>query len=311
MHVAICIVGFRNPDDIERCLDALALSRYRDFSVVICENGGEAAFAELQKRLPARVAGVQPVGIILAPGNLGFAGGVNTCLRETASADAWWILNPDTAPEPAALAALVRRMEEGGCDAVGGVIRLPTGVVQAYGGVWGRWLARAVSLGYGAPLGAPVSAEQIERRQNYLSGASALISRRFLEAVGPMREDYFLYCEEVEWFFRARRAGMRLGFSPEAVVVHAQGTSTGGAVSPRERSRLSVYLNERNRILLTWDCFPWVTPIAAVFAFALFVLRYGKDGAWRQLGYAASGWWAGVLGERGPPSRLMSQRPAD
>ena len=82
-------------------------------------------------------------------------------------------------------------------------------------------LARAESIGNGSQLDAPLDAAQVEREQSYLNGASMLVGRRFLEAVGPMREDYFLYAEESEWFLRAARRGMRLGFAPAARVMHA------------------------------------------------------------------------------------------
>jgi len=41
---------------------------------------------------------------------------------------------------------------------------------------------------------------------NYILGASMLIDGTFLSRAGHMRDDYFLYCEEVEWCLRARAA---------------------------------------------------------------------------------------------------------
>ena len=38
----------------------------------------------------------------------------------------------------------------------------------------------------------------------YVSGASMLASRAFLENVGLMEESYFLYFEELDWALRAR-----------------------------------------------------------------------------------------------------------
>ena len=61
MHVVVAIVGYRNPDDIVRCLAGLALSVHADFEVVICENGGPAAHADLVAVLPERLAGGQRV----------------------------------------------------------------------------------------------------------------------------------------------------------------------------------------------------------------------------------------------------------
>ena len=37
MHVTVCIVGFRNADDIKGCLAALSQSTHTDFDVVICD----------------------------------------------------------------------------------------------------------------------------------------------------------------------------------------------------------------------------------------------------------------------------------
>jgi N-acetylglucosaminyl-diphospho-decaprenol L-rhamnosyltransferase len=48
MHVAVVIVGFRNPGDIDACLGSLEASSHRDFEVIICENGGREAHAALE-----------------------------------------------------------------------------------------------------------------------------------------------------------------------------------------------------------------------------------------------------------------------
>lgn len=301
MHVAIVIVGFRNADDIMRCLAALAATPYRDAELVIVENGGPAAFAALRARVPADWGAGRALRLIEAPGNLGFAGGVNLGLAATPGADAWWVLNPDTRPAPEALGALVARLARGDCDAVGGVLHYADGRVQSLGGEWQGWIARAVSIGAGSRVEAPVDAAAVERRLDYLLGASMLVGRRFLETVGPMRDDYFLYAEEIEWFLRARQRGMRLGFAPEARVLHDQGTTTGWAHGLRGRARLPVYLDERNRLLLTRDRFPARLPLVAVASFAFMLARFARKRAWRQIGFAAQGWLAGVSGERGIP----------
>ncbi len=303
-RVAVCIVAFRNLDDIERCMAALSNSTYAAFDVVICENGGAAAYAALSAALAAELPGGQAVKTIEAPGNVGFAGGVNLCLEASDSADAWWILNPDTQPDPEALGALVTRLLAGDCDAVGSTLYGPADRVQSHGGRWRGWLSRAESLGLGSRLSDRIDPAAIERRQSYIVGASMLVGRRFRDLAGFMREDYFLYCEEVEWCLRARAAGLRLGFAPEALIRHAQGSTTGAGPDARRRPRLPIYLTERNRILLTRDCFAGRLPLVAVAALGLLTLRYlrpGSLGSWRQ---ALSGWWAGLRDERGPPSWL-------
>lgn len=307
LHVGVAIVGFRNPEDIRRCLAALERSTYADFEVVICENGGAEHAARLAQVAPKALAGGQPVRIIDAGANLGYAGGVNRAMAACPDADAWWVLNPDTEAEPGALEALVARLSAGDCDAVGGVIYLPGGVVQAYGGRWRPWLARAVSLGHGAPIDQPVDAAAVERSLSYLSGACLLVSRRFLQVVGPMREEYFLYCEEVEWCLRAQTKGLKLGFAPAGRVLHRSGSTTGSGDAMRQRPKTPIYLDERNKMLVTRDCFPACLPVAAVAAFGLAWLRFARRGAWMQLGYALEGWGAGLMNRRGRPTWIKSQ----
>lgn len=301
MHVAVCIVGFRNPQDIKQCLAALSRSTHADFEVIICENGGPEAFAALGAVLPERLSSGQPVRAVLAPGNLGYSGGVNTCLGETPGADAWWVLNPDTEPHPEAMTRLTARLARGDCEAVGSTIYLNDGRVQSHGGRWSPWMARSVSIGHGGRLDSPPDPAVIEARQNYLNGASMMMGRRFVEVTGPMREEYFLYCEEVEWCLRGVGRGMRLGYAPDALVLHHVGTTTGSYDDIRRRPKTPVYLNERNKILTTRDLFPLRLPVAAMSSLALVFYRFGRKGAWRQVGYGLSGWAAGVMNRRGRP----------
>lgn len=305
-HVAVLIVGFRNVDDIKRCLEALDRSTHADYEIVVCENGGGEAFDALRTAISDRRPGGQPVKLVQAPENLGFAGGVNLCLANAPAADAWWILNPDTEPAPDALQLMLARLVLGGCDAVGCTLYLPDGRVQSYGGLWRSWLARAESLGIGARLEAAVDPAEVERVQNYLNGASMLVGRRFLDVAGPMREDYFLYCEEVEWCLRAVSRGLVLGFAQAARVLHRQGTTTGAGGARNRQPRLPVYLGERNKVLLTRDLFPRRVVVATVAAVALLLLRYGRYGAWRQIGYGLAGLRAGLGDERGRPAWLAA-----
>ena len=180
MHVAVIIVGFRNVPDIERCLGALEESAHEDFKVLICENGGDTAYEALTAALPPALAGGQQVRAVKAPGNAGYAGGVNIGMRMTPDADAWWILNPDTLPDRQALATLVERLSKGDCQAVGGTQYFADGRVQSDGGRWRPWLARAESIGHGRRLSSAPDARSVERAMNYITGASMLVSREFV-----------------------------------------------------------------------------------------------------------------------------------
>ena len=57
-------------------------------------------------------------------------------------------------------------------------------------------------------------------------GASMLVRRPVIEQVGALDESFFMYCEEIEWAMRIRRAGWRIYCVPRAEIVHHVGRST-------------------------------------------------------------------------------------
>ncbi|MFD0938610.1 glycosyltransferase [Methylobacterium trifolii] len=329
--VVVGIVGFRCAQAIAECLASLDGSSHPVRAVYVCENGGAAGFAELEAVLRDRFGGegvpadgvsgeidrggvLRPAGaghavgeirLLRARHNLGYAGAINAMIAALASRPDWsalWILNPDTEPRPDALAALVAHARAGGYGIVGSrLIVKDSGRVQLYGGRWRHWLGRGYNIGLGAAADSPVDRAAVERAQQYVSGAAMYVSRDYIAQVGPMSEDYFLYAEEVDWCLRRR--GFRLGYAHESVVLHDHGATIGSSVDRRARSPLSVFLDERNRLILTRRFYPAAFPVAAV-ATLLLTGQYLRAGAVRNFRVALAGWWAGLRGETGRPRRL-------
>ncbi|GGH17193.1 hypothetical protein GCM10007036_18470 [Alsobacter metallidurans] len=319
----IIIVGYRCEDDIVQCLHAIYALEGGDVSVRICENGGSQAYASLISALTEvfgssdtipsssksldegrRFAGAVPICAYLAAGNLGYAGGVNAILDVLEGDPDWeavWVLNPDTQPRPGALKALRERAQDGAYGAVGSRIILKrSNTVQMYAGRWRRWMARGYNIGLGASADATIDPADVEANMQYISGASMYVTRSFINTVGRMDERYFLYAEEVDWFFR--KGHFKLGYAHDAIVDHAHGATLGSSHDRRSRSSLSVYLDERSKLLLTRRFFPRQFPVVAVSTFLL-AAQYLKAGAYKNYRVALAGWWAGLRGETGfPPS---------
>jgi GT2 family glycosyltransferase len=325
-RVIIIIVGFQCPADIATCIDSLKASSHRRFEVHICENGGSEAFDDLLRTLSGRFdlvfatmsdapgeplvaetrsARLAPDGNRVvahrAASNLGYAGAVNATIRALGDADweAVWVLNPDTRPEPDALAALRRRAADGDCGVVGSRLAHLAGDIHVLGGFWRPWIGRGFNIGRGAPLSAPVDAGAVEAKMNYVVGASMYVTRDYVERVGLMSEEYFLYNEDVDWCFR--RGGFRLGYAHDSVVFHAHGATIGSSHDRRRRSPLAVYLAERNKLLFTRRFFPARYPLVATIALAI-CGQYLTAGAVRNFAFALRGWLAGLSGEVGMPA---------
>lgn len=316
-QVAIIQVGFRNPDDIVACFESLARQDYRAFRLCLVENGPAEAFAALCAALeksglvqpePGALPGLwrgtafedrRPLEILSAPDNPGYAGAINRALARHPDVDAIWILNPDTTASPGALSALVKHAATGRYGIVGARLVNPeTRRVQLYGGRWRKFMARGYNLGLGESEDATPDTVAVEAAMDYVNGASMFVTRDFLRTIGPMPEDYFLYCEEVDWCLS--RGSFRLGYAHDALIHHAHGSTIGSSTSRRDRSRLSVYLDERNRLLLTRRRYPAIFPLAALICLVL-ILQYPRHRAFRNALHALAGWFAGIRNETGKP----------
>ena len=333
--VVVVIVSFRRPIDILNCLASLQHSSLAAFEVVVVENGGFSAFCALKAALSAQyeppsanlstcsvtnagmvdgvqpqwdrvlLPGGQPVLFIDAGDNLGYGGAVNLALSCIDNNFKWrgvWILNPDTQPAPSALETVVNYAEREGFGLVGS--RLVDSVhktIQMRGGAQFRpMIGRSIALGHGEAENSPANTLELERRLDWISGAATYATRSFIETVGPMNDQYFLYCEDIDWSLR--RGPFRLGYAHDAVVLHIGGTTTGRKAG--SASDLTVYLAERNRLVLTRNHFPLLYPLTAAVACVSLVehlLRGDLHGfviGWR-------GWLAGLRGETGRPAHLL------
>jgi N-acetylglucosaminyl-diphospho-decaprenol L-rhamnosyltransferase len=320
----VAIVAMDCVEHLKGCLTALAASTHRSFHVVICENAGPRAYDRTLSGLCqltfvasagsggeacrdfVLAPGGQIVTLLRAPENLGYAGGVNACIAAVRD-DAWeaaWVLNPDTLPDPGALAALARRQQEGGYGIVGSrLIFVGSGLVQTWGGIeWRSWLGRGRLLGLNLPAETAPDIAEVERRMDCVSGASMYVTRRYIETVGPMDGDYFLFDEDVDWCLR--RDAFKLGYAHASIVRHVHGATTGSSTVKAKRSRLNIYLTERNRVLLARKRFGAMWPVLAVIALAETLEYLLRLRSTRQFGIALSGWSAGVRGETGAPPFL-------
>jgi hypothetical protein len=198
--------------------------------------------------------------------NLGFAGGNNVGLRYVLSKGDCayaWLLNNDTVVDPQALTALVSRMEENVAAGICGSTLLEYSApekIQALGGAYyNRWFAVAWHLGRLRRKGDYINQQRIETQMNYVIGASMLVRKKFLQKIGLMCEDYFLYFEEIDWCMRARNH-FSLAYAPESFVYHKVGSSIGTSSNPAKKSTTCDFYNLRNRLFFTWRYFPWALP---------------------------------------------------
>ncbi len=296
-RVIIILVNWNGWRDTIECLESLLLLDYTDFRIVICDNGSTddslyririwadhnaVSFIEYS-RIDAESGGNRDTDpkltLIRNEENLGFAGGNNVGLRYgLARTDVgfFWLLNNDTAVDAQALTHLINRMQEnptiGMC---GSTIRLyhDRERIQALGGGhYCQWLGLPLHYGRFSWRNKEINHERAESRMNYIEGASMLVSQRFIDAVGLMCEDYFLYFEEADWAIRAS-GRFTLGYAPQSVVYHKVGSSIGTSSNPANKSLLCDFYNIRNRILFAKRHYPVTLPTIYLVLLGEILLR--------------------------------------
>src|SRR5437764_4517867 len=94
---------------------------------------------------------------------------------------------------------------------------------------------------------------QFDRMEECLwpDGCAAMYRKNMLDRIGGFDEDFFAYADDAELGLRARIAGWRCLYVPDAVVRHHRGATLGLGSARR------LMLIERNRVLLAAKLFPW------------------------------------------------------
>lgn len=170
-------------------------------------------------------------------GNLGFGRGCNAGAERAANlgAELLWFLNPDTTIEPESGDVLRRALTaQEAIQFAGSILKNEQGVKRSGAfrfpkattaflsnariGVLDKTLSRHTST-------PPLPSEPIQA--DWLSGASFMVKRSAFEALQGFDPHYFLYFEEVDLFYRAKKAGFQSWSYPDSAVYHISGASTG------------------------------------------------------------------------------------
>ncbi len=132
-------------------------------------------------------------------------------------------------------------------------------------------------------------------------GCAAMYRRAMLDEIGGFDEDFFAYADDAELGLRARIAGWKCLYIPDAVVRHHRGATLG------LRSSRRLELIERNRVLLAAKLFPWslLWLNGAYYAMRLVA------GVWAAVsGQGEVGKYPGVRGKFGAALALLEGRLA-
>lgn len=244
--ISVVVVNWNRRDLLRACLGSLEHQDGVACEIIVVDNGSDDGSSEM-------VAGefASPgasVRLIRNLENRGFCAANNQGIRE-ARGQFVALLNNDAEAGPGWLQALWRAFET----------RPDVGMAASKILVYEdpRRIDKAGHLIYldgqnrGRGMGAPDDGryDQMEEAL-WPDGCAAMYRKQMLDEIGGFDEDFFAYGDDAELGLRARIAGWKCLYVPDAVVRHHRGATLGLESSRR------LELIERNRVLLAVKLFP-------------------------------------------------------
>ena len=230
--LSVIVVNWNTCRLLEACLQSVEAAR-QDLAVdvLVVDNGSTDGSVELvRERFPADE-------LIANAGNRGYAGANNQAV-ERARGRYLFLLNSDAEVETAALRALVAYADDHPeAGVIGPKLLNPDGTLQPSGGRFPTPASTVASLlglnrltgrpryGTGRDYSVPAEVDEV-------SGAAMLIRREVIDQVGGLDEGFAWGYEDVDYCLRARRAGWRVHYVPDARVMHHWGGTQRLAPAP-------------------------------------------------------------------------------
>jgi GT2 family glycosyltransferase len=238
--VGVVTVTYNAASVVDGFLASLLSQSYRDFALYVVDNASaDDTLARLGHYADPRVTA------IANRQNLGVAAANNQGITAALAAGCGSVLlvNNDTEFAPDLLQALKGDLDEAQRPMVVPKIRCfdPADRLWYAGGSFSTWRGYAtLHRGKGEPdHGQYDVSDWVE----YAPTCCMLVNGSVFQRIGLMDEVYFLYFDDADFTFRAKKAGLRIWYDPAAVIRHKESSLTGGARSP-----VALHYSARNKL---------------------------------------------------------------
>ena len=233
--VSVVIVCWNNKRYLEPCLRSLfEADLHHCFEVTVIDNGStDGTQAMVQEEFPQ-------VRVIQNDHNVGLSRASNQGIIG-ARGRYVLLLNDDTLVNWVSLDAMLEFMDgHPGSAAAGGKLLNPDGTFQSGYASFSSLIQEfliATRLGSIVASAYPLHGDGDKVREvDWLSSACLLLRRSALDQVGLLREDFFIYGDEVDLQYRLKQAGWKVYYLPNVTTIHF-----GGRTLNRWQRRKMVY----------------------------------------------------------------------
>jgi len=236
--VEIIVLNWNGRDLLPDCLSALTNLDYPHYKILLVDNASsDNSISLVRQQFPQ-------VKVIANKENLGFSRGINVGW-EQAKADIIVLLNNDVVVRPDWLKELIASFQS---DPTIGVVgcKLLFGDGQTIQHA-GAYLTYPLAFSHHDQYQEKDAGQANELRDvDYVTGAVLAVSRAVQDKIGLLDEAFNpFYYEEVDYCYRARAAGFRVVYAPQAVAIHHENSSM------KQFNELRAAAFHKNRLLFT------------------------------------------------------------
>lgn len=235
--ISLIILNYFSDSKTIRLLESLK-NQIQSNLVILVDNGSEND--EAKRYLESNFRSYK----YLKPNiNLGFSGGVNYGIKEAINSGSNWfvLINNDTNVPPTFITELSEELFK-----IEGIAGLPiledAGKVVSWGEI--RWLRHTLSHQY----------EKVKPTEySYANGGAMAIHKSVIDKIGLFDEKYFMYFEDADFSFRARKKNIPIYFlniSPISHEVSGSSKKVGSPLLLRIHYRNALYFNHKNGPLI-------------------------------------------------------------
>ncbi|HKS74034.1 MAG TPA: glycosyltransferase family 2 protein [Terriglobales bacterium] len=263
---SVIILNYNGKHFLDGCLGSLRTQTCNDFQTLLVDNGSQDGSAEyVAQNFPE-------VRVLALPENIGFCAGNNRGMADAISrgAESVLLLNNDTRVAP----DFMEHMLAAGSQDTSIAVICPKIYFMEQpdrfwyaGGTFSLWTSRSRHLGW-----KEVDHGQFDQQRDITAatGCAMLVRTSAIEQVGRLREDFWAYCEDVEWTLRFLEQGYRVVYEPRSRIWHYDGGTTVGRGSASRRQ----YLSTRNLLRLGRHHVRWFQFPTFLLGFLVFHVGY-------------------------------------
>ncbi len=235
MKLSIIIPSYNTEKLLNNCLISILKEKELSYEIIVVDNGSDYQIKEQIAKIKKNYQNFN-IYLIQNKNNLGFA---KACNQGIAKAQGAYLLflNSDTLILNKAIRKAVSLMErEKNIDILGIKLLNQNKSLQPSVGYFPK--LRQIfylmfffdDLPFLKRLLKPFHLQdknfyQKRRQVDWVTGAFLLVRRSVIKKIGGFDEDYFMYAEEVDFCYRAKKAGFKVFYDPEIKIIHYQESS--------------------------------------------------------------------------------------